>query len=168
MSPVLQMMDTYRYLEKQLMCVIHSHYRNRLRVDGFLTNGHTGDIIFLYDNSWKSLPRSVSIGKYLATIIPRGQIDPRKQTFKCNKCLQQGHTQYECPNQLTCRQCNKPGHSESECDEDLNATSEQEVKEENQSVIDDQSEDIGGETEYETENALVVDILVIKGSGIKA
>jgi hypothetical protein len=25
----------YRYLEKQLMCVIHNHYRERLRVDGF-------------------------------------------------------------------------------------------------------------------------------------
>ena len=89
----------YRYLEKQLMCVIHNHYRERLRVDGFLTNCHTGDRIFICDNPGKSLPRSVRIGKYFATIIHRGQIDPRKQTLKCNKCLQQGHKQYECPNQ---------------------------------------------------------------------
>ena len=40
----------YRYLEKQLMCVIHNHYRERLRVDGFLTNCHTGDRIFICDN----------------------------------------------------------------------------------------------------------------------
>jgi hypothetical protein len=142
----------YRYLEKQLMCVIHNHYRERLRVDGFLTNCHTGDRIFICDNPGKSLPRSVRIGKYFATIIHRGQIDPRKQTLKCNKCLQQGHKQYECPNQWTCRQCNKPGHRESECHEDLNETSQQEEKEENQSVIDDQSNDVGGETEYETES----------------
>jgi Zn ribbon nucleic-acid-binding protein len=64
-------------------------------------------------------------------------------TLKCNKCLQQGHKQYECPNQWTCRQCNKPGHRESECHEDLNETSQQEEKEENQSVIDDQSNDVG-------------------------
>jgi len=49
----------YRYLEKQLMCVIHNHYRERLRVDGFLTNCHTGDRIFICDNPGKSLPRSV-------------------------------------------------------------------------------------------------------------
>jgi hypothetical protein len=116
-----------------------------------LTYCHTGDRIFICDKPGKSLPKSVGIGKYFATIIHKDQIDPRKQTFKCNKCLQQGHKQYECSNQWTCRQCNKPGHRETECNEDLNETSQQEEKEENQSVIDDQSEDVGGETEYETE-----------------
>jgi hypothetical protein len=59
----------YRYLEKQLMCMIHNHYRERLRVDGFLTNCHTGDRIFICDNPGKSLPRSVWIIKYFATVI---------------------------------------------------------------------------------------------------
>ena len=116
-----------------------------------MTYCHTGDRIFICDNPGKSLPKSVGIGKFFATIIHKDQIDPRKQTFKYNKCLQQGHKQYECSNQWTCRQCNKPGHRETECNEDLNETSQQEEKEENQSVIDDQSEDVGGETEYETE-----------------
>ena len=47
------------------------------------------------DNSGKSLPRSVRISKYFATIIHKGQIDPTKHTFKCNKCLQQCHKQEE-------------------------------------------------------------------------
>ena len=106
--------------------MIHSFYRERLRIDGFLTNCHTADRIFICDNPGKSLPRSVRIGKYFATMIHKGQIDPRKQTLKCNKCLQQDHKQYECPNQWTCRQCNKPCHWENECEEDLNETSEEE------------------------------------------
>jgi hypothetical protein len=69
------------------MCVIHSFYSERLRIDGFLTNCHTADRIFICDNPGKSLPRSARIGKYFATIIRKGQIDPRKQTLKCNKCL---------------------------------------------------------------------------------
>ena len=105
---------------------MHSFYRERLRIDGFLTNCHTADRIFICDNPGKSLPRSVRIGKYFATMIHKGQIDPRKQTLKCNKCLQQDHKQYECPNQWTCRQCNKPCHWENECEEDLNETSEEE------------------------------------------
>jgi hypothetical protein len=33
----------------------------------------------------------IRINKYFATIIHKGKIDPRKETFKGNKCLQQGH-----------------------------------------------------------------------------
>lgn len=95
----------YMFLEKQLTCVIHSYYRERLTVGGFLINCHTGDILFICNNLGKSLPRSVRIRKYIATIICKGQIDPRKQTFKCNKCMQQGHQQIECPNEWTSRQC---------------------------------------------------------------
>ncbi|VDI57172.1 Hypothetical predicted protein [Mytilus galloprovincialis] len=42
--------------------------------------------------------------KYKAVVLHRGQVDTRTN-ITCNKCLQEGHKSYECPNDWVCRTC---------------------------------------------------------------
>ena len=106
-----------RFLEKS-GCTIHNMYRERLRIDSYLTNCQTGDRIFMCDPLPKPLPRSVVIGKYRASIYYRGQpIDMQNMT--CRKCFEKGHKSTECPNEMICRQCKKPGHKQSDCTENF-------------------------------------------------
>ena len=112
-----------RYLEKS-GCIIHNMHRECLRIDGFLTNCQTGDRIYMCDPPVKPLPRYTVIGKYKAAIFYRGQTVENKP-LTCNKCLEQGHMMYTCPNDWKCRQCHKSGHKQSQCDELFDATGEQ-------------------------------------------
>ena len=95
-------------------CVVHTLFRERLRVDGRVTNCQTGDRIAICDPIPNPLPKTLFIGKYKAVVLHRGQVDTRTN-IKCNKCLQEGHKSYECPNDWVCRTCGGSGHKASYC-----------------------------------------------------
>ena len=92
-------------------CEIFSLFREKLRIDGRLTNCETGDRIVLVGPLSDPLPTSLDIGRYRATIYHRGQ----KDQLKCNRCLQTGHSGKECENEIVCKYCLTPGHIMSEC-----------------------------------------------------
>ena len=64
------------------------------------------------------LPRVMSIGKYRAVVLYRGQPDDRKE---CTKCLKKGHSSIECENDIVCRKCFEPGHISSNCPHSLDS-----------------------------------------------
>ncbi|VDI75940.1 Hypothetical predicted protein [Mytilus galloprovincialis] len=84
-------------------CEIFKLYRERLRVDGLVTNCQTGDRIAIVAPLIKPLPRTLFIGKYKAL---------------------KGHKYAQCPNDWVCRQCHKEGHRQAECDSPLSEVDE--------------------------------------------
>ncbi|CAG2202801.1 unnamed protein product [Mytilus edulis] len=100
-------------------CEVIKMYRERLRVDGLLSNCQTGDRIAMVAPLSKALPRSVLIGKYRATVIHQGQENHNQAEISCNKCLQKGHKFSQCPNDWVCLHCNKQGHRQAECNSHL-------------------------------------------------
>ncbi|KAK3082395.1 hypothetical protein FSP39_015768 [Pinctada imbricata] len=125
-------------------CRVHHLYRERLRVDGLLTNCQTGDRIALCDPVIRPLPRSMVIGKYRATVLHRDQV---AKTFKCNKCYEEGHKQQDCPNDWICKLCHQSGHKQSECTVNFSG---QETSDDD---LDTTHEDVGEEQEVANENA---------------
>ncbi|CAG2226545.1 CNBP [Mytilus edulis] len=95
-------------------CIVHKINRERLRVDGRLTNCQTGDRFAICDPIPTPLPKTLQIGKYRAIVLHKGQEDTQK-TIKCNKCLQEGHKLFECPNDWVCRTCGGSGHKSNYC-----------------------------------------------------
>ncbi|CAG2215317.1 CNBP [Mytilus edulis] len=68
-----------------------------------------------YTFSYNGLGSSgFDVRKYKAVVLHRGQVDTRTN-IKCNKCLQEGHKSYECPNDWVCRTCGGSGHKASYC-----------------------------------------------------
>ena len=138
-------------------CRVHHLYRERLRVDGFLTNCQTGDRIVLCDPILRPLPRSMVIGKYRATVLHRDQV---AKTFKCNKCFEEGHKQQDCPNDWICKLCHQSGHKQSECtvnfsgqdtsDDDLETQETEDVVEE-QEVANETADESVCDTEADTD-----------------
>ncbi|KAK3106939.1 hypothetical protein FSP39_003383 [Pinctada imbricata] len=107
---------------EQHNCEIISMFREKLRIDGRLTNCETGDRIVIIGEIDRPLPTTMTIGRYSAIVLHKGQPNDK---LKCNKCLQKGHTTKECPNEVICRSCNKPGHIMAECPEVLHEDSEE-------------------------------------------
>ncbi|VDH99420.1 Hypothetical predicted protein [Mytilus galloprovincialis] len=99
-------------------CTVHKSYRERLRVDGELTNCQTGDRIVICDPVSEPLPRSMLIGKYVATVLHANQNSSEGHKIVCRKCLQTGHKVMQCPNDWICLHCKKPGHRQADCPED--------------------------------------------------
>ena len=93
-------------------CDIKSFFREKLRVDGRLTNCETGDRIAIISIPETPLPIFMEIGKYRAKVYHRGQYNER---LNCNKCLQKGHSTRDCTNDVVCRSCNNPGHIMADC-----------------------------------------------------
>ncbi|XP_063411369.1 uncharacterized protein LOC134694292 [Mytilus trossulus] len=116
-------------------------YRERLRVDGLLSNCQTGDRIAMVAPLSKALPRSVLIGKYRATVIHQGQENHNQAEISCNKCLKKGHKFSQCPNDWVCLHCNKQGHRQAECNSHL-------------SESDDTEDDNSDEDKSETEDSV--------------
>ena len=98
-----------------------SVYREKLRIDGKLTNCATGDRIFIIKSATlkEPLPRFMEFGRFKGRVIHPGQVSGDKsannRTVKCSKCLEDGHRFSQCENDWTCRACHKSGHKESEC-----------------------------------------------------
>ncbi|CAG2219820.1 CNBP [Mytilus edulis] len=108
-----------RYLETKHNLIIHNFNRERLRINGFLTNCQTGDRLFMVSPvPGIQLPRFISIGKYKALLIHKDQIVVNPYA-KCNKCLQTGHKQETCDNDWVCNSCGKSGHKAKECQQPM-------------------------------------------------
>ncbi|KAK3107401.1 hypothetical protein FSP39_013744 [Pinctada imbricata] len=98
-------------------CDIKILFREKLRVDGRLTNCETGDRIAIVTKMDTHLPKSIEIGRYRATINYKGQTDGKSQ--QCKRCLRTGHPTRECPNDIVCLECHDTGHMMSECPDQL-------------------------------------------------
>ncbi|KAK3108904.1 hypothetical protein FSP39_018372 [Pinctada imbricata] len=133
---------------EQLGCVVHSLFRERLRVDGMLTNCQTGDRIAICEPISEPLPRSLTIGKYRANIIHRNQ-NPESKKIICNKCYEEGHRLNECPNDWVCKTCHTPGHQQADCPVTF---SDGEGEEDQSTVTDDELSDDTAEETQSLEN----------------
>ncbi|CAG2239752.1 unnamed protein product [Mytilus edulis] len=92
-----------RAIESEGKCSVHKLNRERLRVDGLLTNCQTGDRILFCDPLENPLPRIIKIGKYRAMVFHKDQIPSSNDTLVCNKCLQNGHRFRDCQNDWVCK-----------------------------------------------------------------
>ena len=143
-----------RSLEK-LGCKIRRQFRERLRIDGFLTNCQSGDRIFTCDKLDKPLPRNIQIAKFQATIIHQGQ----DSNTKCSKCLETGHKFQSCPNDYKCRFCGLVGHRMAECPDALvtdDSSSDSPDSSDTESEYQE-SKDIESDKETEMEETIVVE-----------
>ncbi|KAK3107084.1 hypothetical protein FSP39_006802 [Pinctada imbricata] len=97
-------------------CEIVNLFREKIRVDGRLTNCENGDRIAIVANLAEPLPVSMEIGRYRAIIRHKGQPNENQ---KCTKCLQEGHVSRDCTNNQVCRSCNEEGHIAANCPKPL-------------------------------------------------
>ncbi|XP_069105740.1 zinc finger CCHC domain-containing protein 10-like [Argopecten irradians] len=128
-----------------------SLYRERLRVDGYLTNCETGDRIVIVKKLENPLPTSMTIGgKYRAMIRHRGQPN---ENAHCSNCLQAGHVARDCINDKVCRHCKSPGHIQSNCPSLLkdDNSADESSDDESDSEDDDEQIDDGNETKSESQ-----------------
>lgn len=88
--------------------------REKLRVDGKLTNCETGDRIVFVKPLKAPLPKEMRMGFFRATVIHTGQI-VKSLNQSCGKCLQDGHRTYECLNDWVCKNCKQSGHKSGDC-----------------------------------------------------
>ncbi|CAG2223528.1 unnamed protein product [Mytilus edulis] len=73
-----------RYLQNWHLNILNYH-RERLRIDGFMTNCQTG------------------------------QINENNTDIECSKCLQKGHKKTNCSNDWKCKTCGENGHISKNC-----------------------------------------------------
>lgn len=109
--------------------------RDKLRIQGRLTNCETGDRLVVVKSTslQEPLPNFMMFGVFTARVFHVGQVAGSRPDVKCTKCLKTGHKYNQCENDWVCRTCNQPGHKQSECtahedaDQDTNTDSEAEV-----------------------------------------
>ncbi|CAG2226290.1 unnamed protein product [Mytilus edulis] len=93
-----------------------NHFRERLRYENEITNCLTGDRIIICQGPLsQDIPRSITIGKYRATVMYRDQPSTSSRPKKCSKCLADGHNFSNCPNDWVCKSCGKEGHKQIDC-----------------------------------------------------
>ena len=102
-------------IEKQKHNVLSKVLRLRLRIDGQLTNCHTGDRMLFIEPTSKPLPRVLNMSGFKARIFHDGQ---EKKPIQCSKCLAEGHHASVCINEIVCRKCSMVGHKAAECTRD--------------------------------------------------
>ncbi|CAG2211424.1 unnamed protein product [Mytilus edulis] len=101
-------------------CKIQGLFRERLRIDGKVTNCETGDRLVISKTLDKPIPRNLPIGKYIGRIFHSGQpeFENRNNNSEeriCHKCLQPGHMLFQCPNDWACKICKESGHKMIDC-----------------------------------------------------
>ena len=91
--------------------------REKLRINGKLTNCDTGDrLVMVQTLSLKEpLGRFINIGKFKAKVIHRNQGKNQNRPQKCLKCLETGHVIATCENEWRCMQCKLSGHKKADC-----------------------------------------------------
>ena len=137
-------------------------FRERLRIDNYLTNCQTGDWIIICNPIDTSLPRSLVMGKYRATILHYGQPKPWAEKLKCSKCLGNGHKANECVVDWRCRICGVLGHKQSECkkesfsDHGNDSSSESDMENDNkdENHVDDHENDMTNNSKEEEEKTV--------------
>ncbi|CAG2186049.1 CNBP [Mytilus edulis] len=111
-----------RYLQNWHLEVLN-YQRERLRIDGFVTNCQTGDRIFYVEPFDITIPRNVKIGKYRGLIFYKGQTNQNAE-IECTKCLQKGHKKSECTNDWKCKTCGTNGHISKDCTAEFDKNSQ--------------------------------------------
>ena len=109
--------------------------REKLRVDGKLTNCETGDRIVFIRPRKEPLPKVMKIGIFRATVIHAGQTVSTK-TQACGKCLQDSHRTSGCMNDWVCKRCKISGHKSGDCPMTTADTDDTSQKEAEQSVAE--------------------------------
>ena len=90
--------------------------RQKLRVNGQLTNCLNGDRVLFISPPSQPIPRKIMIGKiFRARIYHDGQPTPTMKIPTCSRCLETGHHVSQCNNALKCQLCRKEGHMKSNC-----------------------------------------------------
>ena len=100
-------------LEK-LKCRVRGEIvRQKLRVNGQLTGCLNGDRVCFIDPPTQPLPRKVTISNvFRARLFHIGQ---PQGTSNCSKCMETGHSAFQCTNPVKCRTCLKSGHMSNTC-----------------------------------------------------
>lgn len=96
---------------------IISIFREKLRIQGKLTNCETGDrLVVVKSTSLQDpLPSFMTCGMFTARVFHVGQTTGSRPELKCTKCLKSGHKYNQCENDWVCLKCNQPGHKQSDC-----------------------------------------------------
>ena len=115
--------------------LVENPSREKLRVDGKLTNCETGDRIVFVRPLKKPLPKVMKMGDFRATIVHAGQtVIMRKQT--CGKCLQDNHRAMECMNDWVCKRCLVSGHKSGDCPMTSDMTQNEEITVQAEPVVE--------------------------------
>ena len=136
-------------------CQIQGLFRERLRVDGKLTNCETGDRLIISKTLSKPIPRNLKIGKYIARVFHSGQPEFKEKNSDsenqklCHKCLSPDHLVYECKNDWTCKKCKESGHKMIDCPKDF--TDDENENQVDKSETDNETEKV---KEKEVENKI--------------
>ena len=94
--------------------LVENPSREKLRIDGKLTNCETGDRIVFIKPPKEPLPKVMKMDMFRAVIVHPGQIvNTRKQV--CGKCLQDNHRTSDCMNDWVCNRCMISGHKSGDC-----------------------------------------------------
>ena len=93
--------------------------REKLRIDGKLTNCCTGDRLLICKSSSlrEPLPTFMEFGHFKGRVLHSGQqsVTGTRSEPICSKCTQKGHKFSDCPNDWVCNNCKKSGHKQSDC-----------------------------------------------------
>lgn len=94
-------------------------YRQKLRVNGQLTNCLNGDRVLHISPPIQPLPRKLVFGNtFMARVYHSGQPEfSRGAQATCSRCLQAGHHVSRCTNEVKCQVCKQSGHMRNECPE---------------------------------------------------
>ena len=98
-------------------------YRQKLRVNGQLTNCFNGDRMLYITPPSQPLPRKLLFGNlFMARVYHPGQPEnPASGQVTCSRCLESGHHVSRCNNDLRCQVCKQTGHMKNECPENRQA-----------------------------------------------
>ncbi|VDI79255.1 Hypothetical predicted protein [Mytilus galloprovincialis] len=150
-----------RYLQNWHLNILNYH-RERLRIDGLVTNCQTGDRIFHCEPFPHTIPRNVKLGKYRGLIFYKGQINENNTDIECSKCLQKGHKKTNCSNDWKCKTCGANGHISKNCTSEFDKNSQIVSESESTEASDEESENESEKDEeivpsQSTENLLHTD-----------
>lgn len=92
-------------------------FRQKLRVNGQLTNCLNGDRVLYITPPTQPLPRKLLFGNtFMARVYHNGQPEHAGGGHvTCSRCLQSGHHVSRCQNEVACQVCKQTGHMRNEC-----------------------------------------------------
>ena len=108
---------------ENLKCQIQGDiYRQKLRVNGQLTNCLNGDRALYITPPSQPLPRKLLFGNnFMGRVYHTGQPEHSSAAgpVTCSRCLESGHHVSRCHNDVKCQLCKNTGHIKNECPQAL-------------------------------------------------